>query len=51
VAGNKVTVQLKLFKGEKQFATCEVTGAQNKPNELATSIVVETEKHLGKQKK
>jgi WD40 repeat protein/uncharacterized caspase-like protein len=46
VEGDKVTVNVSLFQGEKEVAKFTVTGAAGKPDDLAKQIAAEVEKQL-----
>ena len=46
IDGDKVSVSVALFEGEKEIATFTFEGLASKPDELAAKIVVEVEKRL-----
>ena len=45
--GDKVTVNVSLFEGDKETAAFTVEGAAGLPDELAGRIAIEVEKRLG----
>lgn len=46
VSGDKVSVRLKLFQDKTEVATLTVEGGKGKPDDLATKVVTEVERHL-----
>ena len=49
IDGDKVTVSVTLFEGDKELAAFTIAGAANKPDELAAQVAAEVEKRLARK--